>query len=820
MDLWTHLRAGGMAAVVGTGMPMVPTGWRVVRVRCDDGRPLGPWLAARDRLAHLMGRGETRLLDAVTDRLRAGLRQRLAGDPPELQAAAALANVAALAPRFPGTLLVFEGVDRAEPETLALLRRAAERPGLLGFPVLLVYDAAPAGAAAELLRMVARPAEGPAAPAAPGASPPDAAAPGAAAPGAAAPGAAAPEAAAPVAPVAAPDDDADRPEPWSPETVPAAAGAPVAPPAEPVHPPDVLLVLRAAAVDEDGFTVERVADRLGVSALAVLAALQRAADGGEPIADGDDGTLRLAPARAAALRSGTLPSLRRAWAAPAGAAPPPPAVVDPYGVEPVEDDMPAPIPFEAARARRRGEEPPLPNLANWARLYAAARSADEHADDAAEEPDLDDVSPDTPPPGPPLRFGFGRDLAREPDHPPEPSTLEALVDAEPAAGPPAAEPPPARPSTLDALSPEPETAGLDAGERALETLARARSLEHAGDVGRAVEEVREAIMALDQLAEPTDDHRRLAAALHAELGRLLWRSMGPGAAFTLEGALEALDHAEARLGDADPAPLRALVWSLQAGVLLDRGDPPSLETALRRLDAAMRVLQAAGEPRAAARLLNDQAAVWVRIGDPVRAAHLLRESRAVFAAATDPEARVELAETDLCLARLPLNAAIRPGQEAEAWRRALGHARDAVRVWHELGMDWEEARARETEGRLLARAGDVEGAARVLADVARAQADLGDALGLARTTAALAEVLAAVGRARDALNLLRQSVALNAEKGSAIGIAWNRRAFDRLWSGLDPARRRAAFGAARPVAVALETAEGRLGRLALPEDDR
>ena len=66
---------------------------------------------------------------------------------------------------------------------------------------------------------------------------------------------------------------------------------------------------------------------------------------------------------------------------------------------------------------------------------------------------------------------------------------------------------------------------------------------------------------------------------------------------------------------------------------------------------------------------------------------------------------------------------------------------------------------------------------------------------------------------------LARSVTLNAEKGSAIGLAWNRRAFDELWHGRSPAERTGLLAAARPVAIALEAGEARLGRVVLPPGD-
>lgn len=743
MDLQAKLAAGGVAVVVGGAPPALP-GRQVVRVRCGGGAPLGPWFEARDRLTTLVEAGDSRLVDAMADRLRSGLRRRLLGEAPGTDPTAALlARLSSLAARLGPTVLVFEEAQAADPATVALLARAAREPGLVPFPVVVhLRDAAATEAARVLARLG-------------GAEPPPS------------------------------------------EPPPAPARSPAAP--SPAHPPEVLVVLRAAAFGGPRFEVDAVAARLGTSPVAVLVALQRAVDAGEALVDHGDGVLSLPPDRAAELRAGILPSLARRWDA---TTPPAPEPLPPAPPLPAPDLASAPAPSDDAPGGVPPSSPapppaaPVEPFAPVADPDGASGPLDDAPMGFAEPPEpapsLDELVPSAPPAG----FGFGRDEAPEPAHPPP--TLEAAV------APTAAPRAPVR---------------ADGEEQAHLALAHARAREVAGEIDEAIAEIRGALASLGGRRARSPESRRLAVALHAELGRLLWRAAGPGAEFTLDGALDALARAEEGLADDDPASLRALVWSAQAAVLQDRGDPEALEAALRKLDAAMRALQAAGEARAAARLLNDQAGVWVRLGDPVRAAHLLRESRAVFARATDPDGRMELAETDLCLARLPLHARTRPGAEPQAWARALEHARDAAATWTQLGMSWEAARARETEGRLLVAAGDLDGGVRVLAEAANTQAELGDVLGVARTSAALAEALAQAGRPRDALEMLGQSVRLNAAKGSAAGVAWNRRAFDQLWSSLDSRARRALLPTARPVAEALEAAERRTGRLRLPEDE-
>ncbi|MFY0537648.1 hypothetical protein [Nannocystis pusilla] len=101
-----------------------------------------------------------------------------------------------------------------------------------------------------------------------------------------------------------------------------------------------------------------------------------------------------------------------------------------------------------------------------------------------------------------------------------------------------------------------------------------------------------------------------------ELGRLQWQSAGYEFGFTLTQAQATLDTARAELGADAPVVLAADLAQAIAGVCFDLGDPRSLERAHAELVAAGSMLQAAGDAIGAACLLNDQAAVLVRMGDP------------------------------------------------------------------------------------------------------------------------------------------------------------------------------------------------------------
>jgi hypothetical protein len=99
------------------------------------------------------------------------------------------------------------------------------------------------------------------------------------------------------------------------------------------------------------------------------------------------------------------------------------------------------------------------------------------------------------------------------------------------------------------------------------------------------------------------------------------------------------------------------------------------------------------------------------------------------------------------------------------------------------------------------------------------QRPIGDVLGLARSTAALSQLYAVTGRLGEALALLADSVSLNFEKGSPLGLAVNRRAIGALantvaqFHGPDAEGLR---GAVEEIEDRLAQAESVLGRVALP----
>jgi len=302
--------------------------------------------------------------------------------------------------------------------------------------------------------------------------------------------------------------------------------------------------------------------------------------------------------------------------------------------------------------------------------------------------------------------------------------------------------------------------------------------------------------------EPTEEEPGLADDLlvRAEncLARALmhWHAAGAGPAFTLQSAHAEALRAHELLAGAD-ALSRAEAARVLAGVLYDIGDPDSLEDALEVLTDAMQSLMEDDEPTEAARLLNDQAAVWVRIGDPLRAWGLLERSREIFEAADpdDPAARIELAETNHLVARLPLHVGARPGLEGEALAMARDSADRALGTYDALRMPLEVARVLETRGRLGVRSQDLEASERDLRAAFAAQEDLGDVVGMARTTGAMAELGLARGNYDGALTLLAESVRLNGAKGSPRGLAENRRALLAFSEALPPPVRAELSGA-------------------------
>ena len=529
-------------------------------------------------------------------------------------------------------------------------------------------------------------------------------------------------------------------------------------------PSDVLQVLRAGAAVGPVFEVDIVAHLLGLPPLLVLDRLQLAADAGAPLVDRGEGRLSLPSKVAAALRESMLPSLLHAWHA---------RLAESLAAPTARDTEPSP----------RGVEPPA---SAWepARPQARTRAA----------------SDTRPPP-------------RVPRHQVAPDTVMCT-----SVGPVAGSTGSALPRDEARAAAHFEEAGQTeaAGER---YLAAARRLGDQGDIRRAREMVERALPLIQRIvSRPV--RAESSARAHLTLARLQWQGSGRSQDSSLQDALESVQAARAALSDEVPAALLADLAATRAGVCYDVGDEPSLRAALAELVDASQALLAAGETVEAARLLNDQAAIHLRLDDPMQAVTLLNRSRELFERLrqqnpSEPMLVEELAETHHLLARVPLHALSQRGREAEGIDMALDHAQTAERLLSELSNVRGLGRLWETMARLQLARGDVQAAAGLLGRAADVQKRLGDAIGLARSAAGYADLLVSAGRPEEAVSALAESIALNYEKGSPLGLAFNRSSLTRLRATLAPGAE-ALRESVRRLEEELSGAEQVLGRMPVP----
>ena len=588
----------------------------------------------------------------------------------------------------------------------------------------------------------------------------------------------------------------------------------VALPGEPVSPfdwtalpPEVLRVLRAGAVLGSTFEAELVARLLDEPLGVVLEKLQWATDAGAPLADRGEGRFTLPADTIALLHSRILPSLLTFWHARLG------ELLS--GRRPVQE-------ISGAAQHSEGMPSRATRTAPGERLAGPAQETITGAQ-RGNEPAL--------PPSPPLTdygamFEPAQRSAVSETAPPawafqdEPTVAPHRMADRPAS--------PGRP-TVDQTRAASHLQAAGQTEAAVERyLAAVHEATAYGDARRAYSLVEQALQLLDEI--PTSNRRALLRTqLWIEKGRLQWHGALLGSPFSLQGALASLETAESVLPPEAPAEVVGYLATVTAGVCYDLGTLEALQRALEILTVSSRRLLSASEPLLAARLLNDQAAVSIRLGDPVRATYLLSQSRELFERRqhtnpNDTMASEELAETNHLLARLPLHAQLRPGREQEASTLALEHARAAEKTYERLGQPQPRARVLETMGRLELQRGQLQAAQEYLSAAFAQQRQIGDIIGLARSTAALGELCVRTGRLDEAVALLSESVTLNFEKGSPLGLAFNRRALDALvhattqGHGPDTEKFRAAL---QEVEERLAHAEVVLGRLGLPgESDR
>ena len=787
--LWQRVREGHATALIGR-LPEPPRELHVLRVSCEVApAALRPLLEAR------------RLTEAVLgdvrrpEKAKSVRRRTLFGDTPERATEAVVVELWNQLAKQKGVrwVVVFDAVEQADEATLAALAQVVRRPGWMQLPLVLVFHGEPTGPAAELLAAVRTRGE-------------DAVLPG-----------------------DAPPTEVGGAIQWR------------------TLPPEVLRVLRAGALIGPGFETRIVADLLSQEPLVVLEQLQQASDLGVPLEDRGEGRFSLPTSALTALTASLMPSMAQAWhrklgrllAARAGEAAVPP---------------PPPPDARAAEARRRRLAPPGDAL--------AAEIIDLSAEviDLSSEPDAapavasaatPDMSSGTAPAvTPDMSSGTAAAVTRDMSAAPAPADAPDASPAErdAARSAPAVVWSPTRRRTMlvqPMLDNDPEPApaldpvGWGAPSRVVPArlddplVDEVRAAEHlrlAGDVDAAVQHLCEAARKAADMGAPqaaaqhansalgllgslpaSPGRRQLKVLALIELGRQQWQSAGFELGFTLTQALATLELARAELDPGAPAELTAELAQAIAGVCFDLGDAASLERALAELTSARHTLGAGGDPTGAACLLNDEAAVLVRMGHPGRALQLLRESRKVFDArvSDDPIALRELAETELLFARLPLHAQMRAGRELEGFTMGLDHALAAERAYHELGEARELGRVWETMGRLELRRGRVEPARLRLEAAAEVQAQLGDLTGLASTTEALSEVLSLCGRDAEAVTLLRDSIVFNRDKGSPLGLTGNRRAYTALAQRL--AGQRQHVSGLQEAAILLTAGERELG---------
>ncbi len=763
--VWERVRAGRHTVVTGLGtLPPAPYDLQVLTVHCEapDTRS-GALDAALRHMEYFLGEA---LLPAepMREPFEIGLRQRFFGDMPGQPIESLFVDACnQLFTRTQGRIvLAFETIDAADVASLETLSQILQRPGWLRLPLLLTVRGTPQGRVAELIYLLCHE---------------DSA-----------------------ALLSAPEEAA-------------------VPDAEPVSfdwttlPPEVLRVLRAGSVLGTSFEATLVAQLLEEPLGVVLEKLQWAADAGAPLADRGEGYFTLPAVSIASLQSRMLPSLLTFWHARlgellSGARPGP----DMAAMAPPRETVPRRTPQTAAQehmvASPGGTDEAL--LADAASSIAAPTQLANYAE--LFEPARHTVSPQAvAAPQEESTTGLQAPRSRVGERPSSPRQQGEWTA--PGSG---------QPGERTRAATHLQAAGRT--EAAVEQyLAAVREAVTRGDAQRALLLIDEASKLL---AELPNSHRRalLRVQFLLEKGRIQWHGALLGPAFTLQDALASITTAESALPPEAPPELLWQLAMVSAGICYDIGTMEALQQALMLLTERSRRLFNAGESVLAARLLNDQAAIYVRLGDPVRATHLLSESRQLFENRLrhnqrDVVAAEELAETHHLLARLPLHAPLRPGREAEAAARGVEHANAAAGIYQRLGQPHQLARVWETIGRLELQRGQLPAAQERLAAALELQRQHGDVTGLARSTAALADLFVRAGRLGDAIALLTNSIALNSDKGSPIGLAFNRRALNVLAQATSQIRGPEAEqlrGAVAEVEHRLSQAEAVLGRVVLP----
>lgn len=514
-------------------------------------------------------------------------------------------------------------------------------------------------------------------------------------------------------------------------------------------PPEIRETLRAAALIGEAFEAEVLAAALGLGLYDVLLRLQVATDSGVVLDDTGDGVFRLGHGLRESLLASLLPSLRRMMHLKIAAV------------------------LAEAESTQRAHTPVTSEYtqSDMDRITESVFGSPESPADL-ETTEFDDMPAD------PAEFHNSGPQEGVDEPFANPEVKDDLA--------PQAAPNSAQPAQFGRAAEHLAAGGQDDAALTQFLQAAHRALFMGNPIDGLVYSQR-ALALLDGMA-PTPHHRVLRADALLYLAQAQFEAPVHETRSGLVDALATVQQALALCEESKVAGKIAAALSLSAQIHYEVGDAASMEAALSELTRAIELLAASGDPIGAARLLNDQASVFLRLGDPVRAYRLLEQSKETFLsrAQHDPIAVVELAETEHLIARLPLHVAARAGKESDSVRMGLEHAEAANRRYLHMGMDREAARVWETIGRLHLLGGETQAAIEILEKALRVQIELGDVIGMAKTVEALATGLAAMGRTSEALDLLGESVELNLVKGSPRGIAYLNTTFDKVTGGLRP----------------------------------
>jgi len=506
-----------------------------------------------------------------------------------------------------------------------------------------------------------------------------------------------------------------------------------------------LRVLRAAAIVGDRFELETVAELLELDQLAVLEAVQEASDRGLSLEDRGQGVFRFPPGAASALRAGTLPALAGAWHR---------RLSELFGGLPAPLRAPADAGSSAAPAASTGDSTKGPaTLRDGGSLLAVPPEAAPAAEDQR------------------AASWWRRLTAEATTARPTERCVGGIAQREPAQG------------IDDARAARHAEAASLPESAARRYLSLAMTEMSGGRYAAALDAAGRAVAAVEGVAEPSRSW--LEATAWFVVGQCRWRAGGSERG-SLDTALEALERARERAALGPHAELQAGIASMIANVCYDVGTPAALERALVEITRGSELWLEAGHPLDAARLLNDEAAIWVKRGNAVRANQLLMRSRDVFGrlARNHPVARLELLETEHLLARLMLQSAAQAGRDDDLAQLGIEHALVAEAGYRAQNGPRELGRVWETLGRLELRRGRLDAAVAWLERALRLQREIGDTIGSARSSGALSEAFAAAQDYPRALDRLAESVAFNSEKGAAAGLQQNLSSLRRLEAAL------------------------------------